>query len=178
MNGVINLNIKSGNNMKREKILKLGSIVIDRVTEVEGMLTIFNLDMGGNKLYVFQPCALNPENGQPVDRIWIDPSRITGAPTEYVKLPVELLGKDAKDKATGFNGKVVSISYHISGCIHAELKPSGTIAKTGATVASMDFDLRRLAGEGIPELTKKQLADSLKSKPSPEPLLSKPYGNA
>jgi len=150
------------------KILKLGTIVKDSATGVEGMLTIVATDMDGSHLYMFQPRGLNPKTGAPVDRMVIATARIVGGEEIEVDLPVEILGTIAEDLATGFTGMIIQLDYHINGCIHVDIKPVGVIAETGTTIESQSFDLRRIKGDKIKPLAEEALEESKKKTPSPE----------
>ena len=156
----------------KKKIIKLGVMVKDTVTEVMGMLTVYNLDMDGNELYLLQPAHLNPETQQPADRIWVTKNRINSI-EEEVDLPLSILGEEAMDKATGFKGTIISLNYYINGCVHADIKPMGVIEKTGSTIPTVEFDIRRLEGSCINELSEEEFIESKKKFPSPETLISK-----
>lgn len=149
-------------------ILKLGTIVKDIPTGVKGMLTIASIDMDKNITYVFQPCSLNPTTGQPSDRIIVTEARLKNAENQMIDLPVEILGSIVEDKATNFRGTAISLDYHISGCVHFDVKPKGLIKKTGCTIDTYNFDIRRLVGDKIPALDEEKLEESKKSTPSPE----------
>ena len=150
------------------RLLKLGTIVKDTPTGVKGMLTIASMDMDKNINYIFQPCSLNPTTGQPSDRIQVVENRIKGGEYEEIDLPVQILGTIVEDKATNFRGTAVCLDYHISGCVHFDVKPAGLIKKTGCTIDAYNFDIRRLVGAEIPKLTEEKLEESKKSTPSPE----------
>ena len=65
-------------------------------------------------------------------------SKTTGAQAH-----IDLLGKTAKDKVTGFTGTVSSVSFDLYGCIQAALTP--TVDKDGKTQDGHWFDIHRLA---------------------------------
>lgn len=150
-------------------MLKLGTIVTDEVTGMKGMLTIFSVDMNDNQHYLFQPSSLNPENQQPVPSLWINEKRIIGGENISRKLPFEILGTHAEDRATGFAGTVTQLHYFLNGCIHVEVTPKGTIKKTGDPIKGCEFDIRRLKGKLIPVYSEEQHEKSLIETPSPEP---------
>lgn len=150
-----------------KSILKLGQMVTDNVTGIKGMLTMYSEDMDNNVLYLFQPSKLNPETKEPVDRYWLSKSRVD-AEDYKVELPLHILGTVVEDKATGFKGVAISIYYHISGCVHIEVKPKGLLENTGQSIKALEFDLRRLKGEAIVELSEAELEESKVKKPSPE----------
>jgi hypothetical protein len=147
---------------------KLGTIIIDKVTGSKGMLTIYALEMSGNQNYLFQPKALNPTTKEPVDTFWITEDRIVGGEEVYPVLPINVLGTEVEDTATGFKGISISLYYHINGCVHVEVKAKGTIPKTGETIKSQNVDIRRLKGKAIKKMTEPQMEKSKIEKPSPE----------
>lgn len=143
-------------------------MITDSATGLSGMLTHFQAELGGNRYYNFQPSGLNPEDGQPVKRLWLTEDRMTNAPTaKMVDLPLEVLGTEVADAASGFRGKATSVTLHSSGCVHVHVQPEGRLAKTGAAIESCDFDIRRLSGPAIPQLTEEQIERSEKKNPSP-----------
>lgn len=148
------------------KVLKLGTMVEDTVTKTKGMLVLFILHIGGNKEYIYQPRGLNPENGQPVEKIWLQEERIKGGEFEEIDVP-EILGTKAEDIATGFKGTITSLVYHLNGCLHVTLKPEGINKMTGNTIMEGEFDIRRVKGPKIKPLEGKKLAESKKKTPSP-----------
>ncbi len=153
--------------MKKMKCLVLGNMVTDTISNTEGMLTHMQVHIGEHKEYIYQPRGLNPKNGQPVERIWLTEPRIKGGKWEDIDVPIELLGTKAEDIATGFKGRIVSLIYHLNGCLHVEIKPEGTNKDNGATTASAEFDIRRVKGEMIKPLKKKELKESITKTPSP-----------
>lgn len=158
------------------KIIKLNTMVTDAVTGMEGMLTMAIIDMDGTARYVFQPRGLNPETRQPVTRILLESSRVENGILEEVNLPMEVLGSEVEDIATGFTGIAVQINYHINGCVHFEVKPRGFLEKSGDSIEACDFDYRRLKGPAIKVMTEEELEVSKIKKPSPERKLVSKYG--
>lgn len=150
------------------KILELNTKVIDKITETEGMLVIAVLDMDRTVRYVFQPRGLNPETHQPVTRIVLEKVRVQGASEIEVNLPVEVLGTEVEDRATGFKGIAVQLSYYVNGCVHFDVKPKGILTKTGDTIESYEFDYRRLMGPAIKVMSKEELKKDQEKAPSPE----------
>lgn len=149
-------------------MLKLGTFITDNATEIKGMLTMYSIDESGNQHYLFQPKGLNPETHHPVDTYWIGEKRVDGAVIISIELPLYILGTHVEDKATGFNGKAICINYHLNGCIHIEVKPKGIIEKNGEVVKAAQFDIRRLKGDAIKELSEEELEKSKRETPSPE----------
>jgi hypothetical protein len=162
--------------MAKITIMQLGEgLVTDTATGMKGMLTHYHVNPMGHTMYVFQPKGLNPETGHPLERTFIDESRIQGGTAEEIEVPTEALGTDVEDKASGLKGKAVGLVVHLSGCVHIDIQPTGRVAKTGGAPERMDVDIRRLKGAKIPELTKAERAKDQKVKPSP---LAMPKGNA
>ena len=52
------------------------------------------------------------------------------------------LGHKAKDKATGMEGVIISVSFDLNGCIQAVLQPG--VDKDGKLADGRWFDLKRL----------------------------------
>lgn len=154
---------------KQEKqMIELGSIVFEKATGTKGMLTHMQVEINNARLYLFQPQGINPETGHPVKKLWVVEERfVGGARISEPDLPLNVLGTEVTDIATGFSGTAVSLCLHISGCVHVNVQPSGVLEKTGAAIEECDFDIRRLKGEAIPVLTKEEIKVSQKEKPSP-----------
>lgn len=150
----------------KKQILKLGTIVTDNITDMKGMLTIYETDMVGNEMYLFQPQALNPDTGQPVNVFIINSARIVGGELIDVELPIEVLGTEVEDLATKFKGVAVEMNYHINGCVHFNVKAKGR-TKKGSSIDAVNFDVRRLKGSAIKTLSAKALEQSKKNTPSP-----------
>ena len=150
------------------QVLKLGTIVTDKVTDLDGMLTIMSYDMDKNINYLFQPAGLNPKTHEPLDTFWVTEKRIINAIKSTVELPFEILDTQVTDKATGYKGTVISLYYYINGCVHVEVKPKGVIEETGESIKAREFDIRRLKGDAIKELDEEELEVSKKKAPSPE----------
>lgn len=148
-------------------IIKLGEMVKDSVTGLKGMATHMMIQIGLGRHYCFQPRGINPEDGQPVPRLWVPDGRLQGKEVPCPDLPVSVLGTEVEDEASGFCGKAVSLTLHISGCVHVEVQPVDTIKKTGALINSADFDIRRLKGEAIPKITDQERDLDQKKRPSP-----------
>lgn len=78
-----------------------------------------------------------------------------------------MLGTLVQDKATSFRGIAINLLLHLNGCVHVVVKPKGKL-QNNESIASGNFDLRRLKGSAIPKLSKKQLQDSKLEEPGPE----------
>lgn len=150
------------------KVLKLGTIITDKASGLKGMLIILSLDMDNAVNYAFQPSGLNPKTQQPLDCLWLTKQRIINGVEVDIDIPVEILGSKVKDKATGFNGIAVQLYYYLNGCVHFDVKPKGVIEETGESIAVREFDIRRLEGKQIKELSETELSNSKKKTPSPE----------
>ena len=65
-----------------------------------------------------------------------------------IKEHLDLLGRKAVDRVTGYKGVVSSVSYDLYGCIQAALTPP--VGKDGQTVEGRWFDVARLKINGKP----------------------------
>jgi hypothetical protein len=149
-------------------MFRLGGIITDSATSLKGMLTHYVILIGGSAKYIFQPHGLSPESGEPVDNVFLEPIRIQGG--EVVPepaLPLEVLGTEAEDMASGFKGTVIELCLHISGCIHVVIQPKGPVKKTGEIHKAHGFDIRRCKGVAIKPMTEPQRQEGQKEKPSP-----------
>ena len=151
-------------------MLKLGTDVIDIATGMKGQLTHMQIQTDGVPFYLFQPKGLVKDTGQPLEANYISENRIKGGIfVEDPELHLDILMSQVEDNASGFKGKVIAITLHINGCVHAVVQPSG-VQKNGEIIKACDFDIRRLSGKKIPKLTAKQKAESEKKNPSPAPM--------
>lgn len=156
------------------KIYKLGSIVKDLATKQSGMLTSLHIHTDQSLMYSLQPNEINPTDGLPVNSFWIAPNRIkTDQAQVEIDLPLEVLGTEVIDKATGLKGTAIVLIVHISGCVHVDVQPTGVLKTTKEKIATYNLDIRRLKGKAIKELTETQLEQSRKTNPSPTSY--KPY---
>jgi len=155
-------------------MLKLGTIVKDTTTTQNGMLTLMQTEQNGNVYYAFQAYGLNPKTGEPVDTRWIVDSVVEGGiEVTPPYLPLHILGSVATDKASGYTGVAISMRLHINGCVHVSLQSSTILEETGTVPLSVDFDIRRLVGGEIPELSDEKKEESELNNPSP--MAVKPY---
>lgn len=149
-------------------MIELGSIVTDVATGLEGMVTNLQIEMDHSMAYRFQPRGLNPKTGQPVDGTWLVESRLSGGNRiDFPEhLPFDVLGTIVEDKASGFTGMAISMVFHQNGCVHFNVQPN-TQQESGAPVEASNFDVRRLKGEAIQEMTKEEQKIDEKKRPSP-----------
>jgi hypothetical protein len=149
--------------------IKLGTECKDKATELVGTVTHWLLDMGLRVDYVFQPLGLNPENGQPVDKLVIEKERLIypADGMEEVDVPFEILGTVVTNKSSGFHGMAVGFVCHLNGCLHIVIQPPGTLPKTNSPIRKAEFDIRECRGEKIPEPTPSERKKSTKENPSP-----------
>lgn len=149
-------------------MLKLGTKVQDKSTNQEGMLTLMQLETNGNIYYYFQPRGTSPKTGEPLEGRWIvDNSIDNGVDVEPPYLPKEVLGTWATDNASGYAGNITSIRLHINGCVHVSLQSTVILDETGTVPLSVDFDIRRLSGVKIDNLSEEELEESKMTRPSP-----------
>lgn len=156
--------------MKNIVTVKLGTVCRDKATELEGTVTHWICDMDHRIDYLFQPRQLNPEDGQPVRKIFLAPSRLENIPEsafEEVVVPVEILGTIVSDKGSGFTGMAISFTRHINGCFHVDIQPTGVLKKNNSHIKPCNFDLRECEGEKITEMSSAALAKSRETNPSP-----------
>jgi hypothetical protein len=148
--------------------LILGTECEDRATGLKGTLTHWVLRMDGRINYVFQPKGLD-HDGQPINHLILNEARLEVNDSDYVEVevPVEILGTQVTDKASGFTGMAVDFIYHINGCFHVAIQPRGVVERTGLPINVCEFDLRRCSGEKITELSKEELTESIEKGPSP-----------
>lgn len=154
--------------MISKEILVLGEKIEDKASGLSGILVMCQIGMSGNTDYLFQPGNLNLETMQPAIQFWVDEKRVVGGTREFIDLPLNILDTLVEDTATGFNGLAVAMYYHLNGCIHIDVKPRGVIEKTGQPIKSMEFDIRRLKGDAIKQLSPEEYKKSKQEEPSPE----------
>jgi hypothetical protein len=83
-----------------------------------------------------------------------------------MKQHIELLGKKAKDRVTGFKGVISSVSFDLYGCIQAAITPP--VDKNGETTGGQWFDVTRLEVNtgnpvmAVPDFDAGYVADGLK----------------
>lgn len=151
----------------QQETFVLGTIIEDTITATKGMLTHLLIYEGSQREYIYQPKGLSPSTGKPVEKIILTEGRIKGGQIEKLEVPMEIMGTQAEDIATGFKGKVIRLVYHLSGCLHIVIQPPGINKESGALYDVEEFDIRRVKGEKIPLLTKKEVKESVKKTPSP-----------
>jgi len=83
-----------------------------------------------------------------------------------MKKHIELLGKKAKDKVTGFTGVVTCISFDLYGCVQAIVSPP--LDEKGNVPKSQWFDVTRLTVNSkkpvmdVPDFDKGYIAEGKK----------------
>lgn len=152
------------------KVLKLGTSCADRATGLTGTLTHWILGMDARVYYVFQPKGLT-EDGQPMKKIYVCAERLAVKLGDYEnrEVPLNILGSQVKNAASGFEGMAITFILHNTGCFHVEVQPKGTLPK-GGPIASHEFALTELSGKEIPVQTKQQRAANIADRPSPSGL--------
>lgn len=131
------------------------------------MLTHMIIGLNLEIAYIYQPKGLNPETGEPVEKIFVHESRIKEGKYEELEVPIYLLNTKAEDIATEFKGTIIELICHLNGCFHVNVKPEGISNKTGNTLTAHEFDIRRMKGDAIKTLNKKEIKESIKQTPSP-----------
>ena len=71
------------------------------------------------------------------------PHNTSGMSTPNVDEYIDLLGKEVKDRITGFKGTLISINFDLFGCVQATVKPS-SLDKDGKMLDGQWFDVNRL----------------------------------
>jgi len=157
-------------------VIKLGVSVLDKSTNQWGMLTLLQLEQGGNRYYHFQPKGINKKDGLPVSGRWVTEPVIMADLDQFIpdpNIPEGILGSFATDQASGFSGTIVSLRLHINGCFHVSIQSDQILEETGTVPEATDFDIRRLVGEKIPVFTEQGLKKDREENPSPERI--RPY---
>lgn len=159
---------------KRHIMKKLGMKVSDEITGRQGMLTAFTVLHGGNEYYGFQPVGTNPETGHPIKPDWMGEGRILGAvDVPEPEIYRRVLGTSVVDDASGVSGRCVSVTLHLSGCVHINIQPEGTL-KNGNCPDELNVDIRRCSGAMIPKWTEEQIAKDREKRPSPGEVPDRP----
>jgi hypothetical protein len=155
-------------------MLKLGTEVKDRASGLKGMLTHMVVAGDGSTTYLFQPKGLT-ENGGPVDKFFLDESRIEGGvEVEEPYLYRDILGTQVEDMASGYKGTAIELTLHVNGCVHIGVQAAGK-AKNGGRVLAYDFDVKQLKGKAIKPLSEAELVKEKKERPSPIEMPSREY---
>ena len=159
-------------------MFKLGTMVKDSVTGLNGMLTHLQVE-GDSWSYLFQPRGLSPKTGEPVEPVWIAADRICNGVeievTPELSGALNALGTEVEDQASGFKGIAVAAVFHISGCVHLDIQPRGVVAETGKTVARCNFDVRRLKGKSIKAMSEAERNEDQSARPSPAPFAPRQF---
>ncbi len=148
------------------QVLKLGTMITDKASKVEGMLTHRTINMDGMVEYICQPKSLK-KTGKPANLIQLSAARVEGGVWIDLDVPIQILGTIAEDRASGLKGMIVDIVYHMDDCIHASIKPEG-FNEDGNTHDSSEMDIRRLIGPEVDILNK--LINEGKTKRPPSPI--------
>lgn len=151
-------------------IYELGTMVTDKATKLKGMLTHLRIHTGRECVYLFQPHGLNPETGHPLKTLMVSGDRIGGGKqVDDSFIPYDVLGTEVEDTASGFKGTAVSLTVHLSGCVHVTIQPAAKVKRTNEAVEELDIDIRRCKGPKVPKLTKAERKRDESDKPSPAP---------
>lgn len=153
-------------------MIKLTTPCKEKASDLKGAVTHAIIKMDRSIQYLFQPRGTNPDDGQPVERMFVGPERliVTDKDYENVEIPFEILGTQVTDKASGFSGMAVEFVRYTHGCFHVIIQPKGSLPKTNSPIKQAEFDLRQCEGPMIKKLDEQQLAESKKKNPSPDPL--------
>lgn len=151
------------------RMIKLTTPCREKASDLKGAVTHAIIKMDKSVNYLFQPRGTNPDDGQPVERMFVGPERLIVSEKDYedVEIPFEILGTEVADKASGFKGMAVEFVRYTHGCFHVLIQPKGTLKKTNSPVKHAEFDLRQCEGPMIKKLNDAELTESRKKKPSP-----------
>jgi len=154
--------------MEKMRLLKLGTVCLDKATNLKGTLTHWIMGMDKRVTYVFQPRGLD-ENGLPIKRLTLEIERLVVRPEDFetVEVPFEILGSIVTNKASGFTGMGVEFVRHINGCFHVVIQPQGLSPKTKGPINKCEFDLRGCEGKMIRKLSEAEKKKSEQKTPSP-----------
>lgn len=151
------------------RLIKLTTPCQEKATHLKGMVTHAIVGMDKSVKYLFQPRGTKPEDGQPLDRIFVGIERliVPEASFEDVEIPFDILGTTVTDRASGFTGMAVEFVRYTHGCFHVIIQPKGVLRKSGLPIKSHEFDLRQCEGPMIEKLTEAALEKSKQKNPSP-----------
>lgn len=151
------------------RMIKLITPCKEKATGLKGRVTHAIVKTDKSVKYIFQPSGINPENGQPVEQMFIGPERldVPKESLEEVEVPFEILGTQVTDMASGFNGMAIEFVRYTHGCFHVIIQPKGMLPKTKSPIKQHEFDLRQCTGPMIKQLDAQQLAQSRQKNPSP-----------
>jgi hypothetical protein len=157
------------------RVLKLRTECVDDATGLTGTLTHWIYGMDGRIEYLFQPKGLD-DDGQPIKRLGVCKERLKVKDSDFeeVDIPVEILGSQVANKATGFNGTAVEFVRHLNGCFHVVIQPKGTLPGKKKPIDRCEFDLRECDGKKIKEMSEAELKKSTDERPSPTGNTSRP----
>ena len=156
--------------MKTITVLKLGTFNTDTATGLKGMITHWQYGLDGFVRYLLQPKALNPETGLPVDKINLEKERFKDqSQIENIEVPVEILGSQVTDNASGLTGTAIAFVRHNTGCFHVVIQPAGVIKKTNQCIDRTDVALTQCSGPKIKVMTAAQTKTEETKRPSPGP---------
>ena len=155
--------------MKTFKVIRPGAVCTDIASGLTVTVTHWFIDLNHNFTYLTQPKGVNPEDGQPLEKVYLCGARLQHSRKDLVdvEIPIEILGSQVEDKATGFKGMGVELIQHINGCFHVVIQPKGVVEKTKQPIRQKEFDIRGCKGPKIPKLTEEQKEKSEKKNPSP-----------
>ena len=151
------------------RALQLGSVCKDKATGIVGTIThiLINIDYAAE--YVLQPHGINPQDGQPIHRLIVGLRRLTVKKGKIADIdaPTEVLGSKVKDKTSGVAGMAIGLVLFKSGCTHVAVQPSKILSSTRSPVDRVEFPINDCIGKKVPKLSKAELKEDIKKKPSP-----------
>ena len=155
--------------MATMRVIALDADVEDKATREKGQVTHVRVGIGaGTTWYCVQPKRLDQKKKIPSEAMWAEEGRLVTKDSNWVdiEMPVEMIGTEVTEKASGFKGLCVGLITHHGGCVHAEVQAPGR-DEDGKLIKLQDFDILRLKGEKVPKFTPKEAEQRKKDKPSP-----------
>jgi hypothetical protein len=152
------------------RTIRIHTVCTDKATELQGTITHWKINGSNQVNYLFQAEGLNPENGHPLDAIYLDEARLIlpeGDHYEETNVPMEILGTEVTHTASGFKGSATSFVMHPHGCFHVHIQPKGRLKKTNGPTEQCHFALIACSGEKIPKLTPEEKKVQTRDHPSP-----------
>lgn len=154
-------------------VVKIRTICKDNASGVKGMITHVVIGMDRSVKYIFSPEGLT-EAGEPLKPKYLEANRLDTKEFENLEVPLEILGSQVTDDASGFTGMATDLWMHPNGCFHIMIQPSGK-AKDGELIKSHDFDIRQCSGVMIQKIPEPVKEASRKDRPSPAAIPERPY---
>lgn len=123
---------------------KLGSVVREKITKAEGVVTCANVMIDGCILYAIQPASCVGKLPSNTFAQYEPGLELVKGSVKTIYKPTKLMGKKVRDKITGMEGTVVVHKFPLHHSEQVQIQPYGVDAKTGAIREPELFDLTRV----------------------------------